>query len=444
MKYTKELVTEALERTGGNKQRAAELLNVPVSTFKGAVQRLKVRVPKKDSNKKEPPNLEVDDHGNHCVISLRSKTIKDPEEALKEANVDQDVWEIERFIVNKWDMAAKANVSMGEGVANSNVVLLTNELWQVKVWLRRKEPIVCALEAILERIGEKSPKVPRIKRKPSKTYRRALEICVMDPHLGLQCYRPGSDSAWSLELCEEYFLWAIETLLEKADHYGPFEELIWVFGNDFLHADSLEHTTTKGTLQPEMTSLQTTYERGIELAVAAADILKKHSPLRIIQVSGNHDRLLSFTIGHVLKATYRNDPNVEVEVNSEPYKFWAYGVNLVGFDHGHSPKLDRLAALMANETRLTHWKDARYCEWHLGDQHRKGSGRPTVMAEQGVGIEFLTGLTPANEWHKLKTFNWQTRGAVAYVWDYNTGPESRLHVNIDSYSGRPMGEEESK
>jgi hypothetical protein len=95
---------------------------------------------------------------------------------------------------------------------------------------------------------------------------------------------------------------------------------------------------------------------------------------------------------------------------------------------------------MANETRLNHWQNARYCEWHLGDQHRKGSGRPTAMTEQGVGIEFLTGLTPANEWHRIKTFNWQPRGAVAYIWDHDSGPEARLHVNLDSYTGKPMGE----
>ena len=155
---------------------------------------------------------------------------------------------------------------------------------------------------------------------------------------------------------------------------------------------------------------------------------------RIVQISGNHDRLLTYTLGHVLNARYWNDKNVTVEVSASPYKFWAYGVNLVGWDHGHSPRLAHLAALMANENRHV-WGDTSYREWHLGDQHRKGGMRPTVLAEQGVGIEFLTGLTPANEWHKLKALNWQPRGAVAYVWNHETGPEARLQVNIDLYTG---------
>jgi len=172
-----------------------------------------------------------------------------------------------------------------------------------------------------------------------------------------------------------------------------------------------------------------------------AEALKKvGKKLRIVEISGNHDRQTSFSLGWVLWAYYHNDENVEVEVNPSPYKFWQWGVNLVGLDHGHSKKLERLAALMANETRINGWQDARYCEWHLGDQHRKGSGRPVIMTEQGVGVEFLTGLTPANEWHKIKTFNWQPRGATGFVWDKDEGPLARVQVNIDSYTGRPMGE----
>ncbi|GAF73953.1 unnamed protein product, partial [marine sediment metagenome] len=61
------------------------------------------------------------------VLVLRSSTIRDPYDALKEANVDLDIWEIKDFIVNKWDMAAKKK---------DQESLMVTELWQVKVWLR--------------------------------------------------------------------------------------------------------------------------------------------------------------------------------------------------------------------------------------------------------------------------------------------------------------------
>ena len=107
---------------------------------------------------------------------------------------------------------------------------------------------------------------------------------------------------------------------------------------------------------------------------------------------------------------------------------------------GHSIKPIRLAALMANETRLDGWAEARYCEWHCGDQHRKGTMKPNVFEEQGVSVEFLPGLTPPNEWHRIKSFNWQKRGAMAFVYDHDEGPIARLQVNIDNYTGYFMGE----
>lgn len=172
--------------------------------------------------------------------------------------------------------------------------------------------------------------------------------------------------------------------------------------------------------------------------------MKEIAPLRIVQISGNHDRLSTFTLGHCLECYYWHDKNVIVEVSPSPYKFWKYGVNLVGLDHGHSRKMERLAGIMAQETRTNGWVDARYCEWHLGDQHRKGSGKLCVLAEVGVGVEFLPGLVPANEWHKIKTFNWQPRAGTGYVWDYHTGPDVRLSCNLDSYTGKPMAGEHLK
>lgn len=388
--------------------------------------------------------MEVSGDDEQQVISCKTRTIRTLAGALAAADVDTKVWEVERWVANKWDMGMKlksVEVDKEAGVENRNENPAALELWQVKVWLRRKTAEKTSLEGLLAELKKASPKVPKLKRikRPKGKPRRALEVCIMDPHLGLECFRPGSDHSWSLDECEHYFSWAIEGLLDLAAPYAPFDEVVWVFGNDYLHADNVFHTTTAGTPQPEAVSWHTTVDRGVALAIASANRLKEVGPLKVIQISGNHDRQSTYLIGHVLNARFWRDKNVEVEVNPSPYKFWRYGVNLVGLDHGHSKKTEALAALMANECADV-WGETRYREWHLGDQHRKGSGRPTIMTEQGVGVEFLTGLTPGNEWHKIKTFNWSPRGAVAYVWNHDRGPEARLHVNLDSYSGKPMGE----
>jgi hypothetical protein len=354
---------------------------------------------------------------------------------------------VERYVINKWDQVAGRDTKLDDGHGMPAVwkkVLVASELWQVKVWLKRKTPQVTAMERLLEELKHRSRPVPRMKlRKRHQGKRRALEVCLMDPHMGLRCYPPGADQAWSLDDCEKICKWAVDGLLELAEPYRPFEQIIFPFGNDFLHADNLLHTTTAGTPQPEAEAYQETYRRGVNLAVAMVDRLKEEAPVKVYQVPGNHDRQSAYTLGYVLWAYYHKDKNVSVDCSASPYKFHRYGTNLIGYEHGHSVSQIRLAALMANECR-EHWADTTYREWHLGDQHRKGSSKPSAMEEQGVSVEFLPGLTPPNEWHRLKAFNWQKRGAMAFVWDHDRGPVARLQVNLNSYTGRPTGEKRKR
>lgn len=451
---TKKAVEQAMRQAGGIQRRAAEKLGVPETTLKDAVRRYGLQDLK--GRGKRQKKFSVTKRQDEWLIQCDPGVAASPEEAMRRAGADPAEWEIIEVTSEEWTTTGRISTTEERpGHAHrhqkydtesyistewkSRFGQFTNHLMKIRI--RRKSPHRMANEALLEEIRKHSVKLPKLKRRRRRatTPRRALEVCIMDPHLGLEAFRPSSDEAWDMDQCEQFFLGALEDLLVKAAPYMPLEEIVWVFGNDFLHSDNIWIETTQGTLQPESITWHHLYERGKKLAIAAADRLKLVAPLRIIQISGNHDRQSSFTLGHVLDAYFHRDPNVTVEVSPDPYKFWQYGVNLIGLDHGHSKKLERLAALMANEMRTKGWAEARYCEWHLGDQHRKGSGRPTILAEQGVGIEFLTGLTPANEWHRIKTFNWQPRGAVAYVWDFAEGPVARLHYNIDSYTGRPMG-----
>jgi len=346
------------------------------------------------------------------VVTVRSLDVKTVEDALKIAKVDLEEWEIDRHVVNSWEITIGGKNS-GTGKAET----YTN--FQVKIWLKRKTPQTRAIEKLLEEIKANSFKVPKIKRP--------------------QCYKPGADLDWSPEQAEQLFINMVEELLERAKPFGPFERIIFPFGNDFFHTDYVYNTTTTGTPQPEADAWKNTLLRGERLIISTIERLTKISDVKVIVVPGNHARHTEISIGRILNAYFHNNENVEVDCSLSPYKFHHFGVNLIGFEHGHSIKQQvRLAALMANECRLNGWSEARYCEWHLGDQHRKGSSRPSMLEEQGVSVEFLPGLTAPNEWHRIHSFNWQKRAGMAFVWDYSAGPIARLQVNIDSYTGELM------
>jgi len=384
-------------------------------------------------SKKE--KLEVRPTSSGLAIDYLGTRITTEQELLTDAKIDMELYEVERCVVNNWEVAgSKKNKDQDDSLWKTG-------LRQIKITLRRKKDDRVAAERLLQRIEEASPVMLPIKYPKSKkgTPRRALEISIMDPHYGMMCFQGDSDHSWDLEKCEQLCMWSVDTLLADAKKHGPFEEIVFPFGNDFLHHDNLEHTTTRGTNQPEGLSYLHVYERAIQLAVTMIERMAEVAPVKIIQVSGNHDQVTAFTLGHVLNAYYRNDPNVSVDVSPSPYKFWRFGTNLLGLDHGHHVKPPRLAALMAHECKDV-WADTTFREWHLGDQHRKGSAKPITMEEQGVSVEYLPALTPPNAWHRLKAFNWQQRGAMAFVWDAEQGPKARLQVNLNSYTGRPTGE----
>lgn len=380
-----------------------------------------------------PTGVRLDGAGDVQVLTAVTGTIRTLDDALREARVDLSVWEVERWIANKWDQAAALK---GRIVAT--------ELWQVKVWLRRKvrQPQRESLEALLEAIGRKKP--PTLARRPCPrpsrhAPRRSLEIAVMDPHVGLRSFAPAAQGHWDVDRCEQAVLWAVDELVRLARPFGPFCEVILPFGNDYLHADGVHHATTAGTAQPEMDAWHNSYLRGETLAITMIERLRAIAPkVAIYQIPGNHDRQSAFTLGRVLAAWYRRDGDVAVDASPAPYKFHKAGVNLIGFEHGHSIAPIRLAAIMANECREW-WSQTKYREFHLGDQHRRGRSNPAVMEEQGVAVEFLPSLVPGAEWFKIKGFSWQQRGAVAFVWDHATGPAARFTVSLDGYTGQPLG-----
>lgn len=435
--------------------KIAEAFNVPPGRVGRALRKIR------DSKYKQAESAEsgsgivkLEEGRNDATASCNSSQITSVEQLLRETKVDLNVWEVERQTVNSYEVAMREPATTVGGAGDDAVIVhgrdgAKSTLWtrgsnkpvherifQIKVWLKRKTPQVTASESLLSRIEKNAPLLPNL---PIRTRllpsRRSLEICIMDVHLGLLCHRPEADQPWDLDLAAAAVLSSFDDLVKKAMAFGPFEEIFMPFGNDFVHCDNLDHTTTGGTNQPEAISWHHVYERAevlaIEMVNRARHVAKK---VYIYEIPGNHSRVTDFTLSRLIRAYFRNDPNIFVDASSSPYKFHRFGKTLIGYEHGHSVAPIRLAALMANERRRD-FAETEYREWHLGDQHRKGSSNPAAFEEQGVSVEYIPGLTAPNEWHRLKAFNHQKRGAMAWVYDHETGPVARFQHNISQYSG---------
>lgn len=415
--------------------RIEKTLGIPRTALKSYVEKETVRTeePSKESGPRiRTTNTDFDIEKGMGRMHIESDSPISIEDALLFAGFDHNNWVVTKVKVGGHQTPIRTRQGQDE-----------NKCWlpdiPIKVWCtvwgieaKPKYPEIKAAESILADMKKNSTKVPKIVRgKIQKSTRRALEVDFPDVHLGLRCFAPAADISYSPEEAVALVRSARDSLLETAcTKFGPFEEILWFFGHDWLHCDNLQHTTTQGTSQPESDSYQTIYRIGFDLAVETVNVLKEIAPVVVPVIPGNHDRVSCMTMGLALEAYFHNDENVTIDASTSPYKFWKYGVNLIGSDHGHSLKANRLASLMAAETRTTGWADAEYCEWHLGDQHRAGQGTPIKMEEQSVSIEYLPGLTAPNEWHRLKGFNSQKRCATGFIWGYNSGQEARLRAIV--------------
>lgn len=428
---------------GGNRAAEREL-----GLASGTVSKAKKAVEKKAraAGYIPPESIEADTDGepveknkrteNDDAITLNyvGKRIKTVDELLDEHEIDRAVWEIDRVTINRWEVAGK--ISTGDGA---------QKLWQlpnlqIRVTLKRKSDERRTIERLLADLANARPVISPKRTKVAKPGRRRLmlEICVMDPHIGMRCKTPEGDQTWNLELARDFYLFAVDDLIREAQRVGDVESISWVVGNDFNHVDNVQNETTAGTAQPESVGVHESFLTGEQIAIAAADQMLKTAPVNAYQIPGNHDYFTSYTMGRVLNAWFRNHSDFEIDATMNPFKKIRYGASLIGLEHGSAISPIRFAALMANEWPQE-WADTHYHEWHLGDQHRRGSSKPCTFEEQGVSVDYLPGLVAPNEWHRKKSFNFQKRAATGFVWDYDTGLAHRINCNISKYTGRFLG-----
>lgn len=347
--------------------------------------------------------------------------IRSPEELAKVGGVP-DGYKLEWYRPNTWPIQTR-DETFGGSAKEAKVVIAR----QARGTFSAPSSAWVGASELLAELRKRGPKRRPYKYKvidnPNK--HNMLELSIPDLHLGMHVWEREGESEYNFEIAERLFLTAIEELIKLSKPFG-FEKILLPIGNDFMHVDGRDQSTTHGTHQGEAAEWRYTFTRGRDLLISAIDRLKKLAPVHVISIPGNHDHDTSISMSYVIQAYYHNDPNVEVEAGPESIRYVRYGDNLIGFEHGRNISPARLAGLMA-EDNPEDWAATRHRAWHLGDQHRKGGA---WFSELGVEIDYIPSLASVNSWHRWMSYTWR-RAAYAYVWNKTRGPISRLHIHVD-------------
>lgn len=383
-----------------------------------SVRHLMCRLGKQNMPSGPSEGIEINGSDSSQVITCRSTTIRTLEAALIEAKVDREIWEDERHVINKWDIVAKGKDGM-----------IATELWQVKVWLKRKHPyaFATAMDAVLAKISEKAPKYPPLpKRKVTDPI--MVEISLCDVHFGKLAWAAETGSNYDLKIARAVWKNAIEDILALVDTQ-QIERFLFVVGNDFFHFDNMASTTTAGTPQDADGRYPKVIQTGFEGLTWAIDLLGGMAPVDITLVPGNHDYLASYHIVRELKAWYRHAKHITVDDGPSSRKYVRYGCSLLGFTHGNDEKHDRLPSIMATEAKEL-WAATTHHEWHLGHRHiSKATSHQSVDTHEGCVVRILPSLTGVDSWHFKKGYIGR-RAAEAYLWHKARGYLGHFSVNV--------------
>lgn len=359
------------------------------------------------------------------TVTTNSPRIKTLDEALAAAEVDLDTWEVDRFVVNKWEVGAK----------QLDGSIKVEPLFQVKAWLKRK--ITPSLGLALERLTERLLEAPPL---PEPTYRQnsldphLLEICLFDHHFGKYAWAEETGTDYDIRIAESLYVNAAVDLLTKAGGMA-IDKVLLPIGNDFFHINNVEGTTEKGTRQDLDTRLPLVFETGAMAVIKAIEKFRQVAPVHLLWVPGNHDPLTSYFLCKYLEAYYRKNPEVSVDTGPKFRKCFQYGVNLIGYTHGSEEAKRDLPVNMAAEWPQE-WAATQFREWHIGHVHKKA--QTSFMAADtwgGVQVRVIPSLCGTDAWHYKKGFVKNHRAAEAYLWSRERGYTGHFSSNFNELCG---------
>jgi len=346
------------------------------------------------------------------------------EKLLDIYDIDLEIWEIEKQIINTWEVGAKG----------PDKKIVTTPLFQVKVWLKKKQAAY-DLENIrrefLEDLKQLSPKVPYNKKQNIDKDGKLLEITIFDLHFGKVAWHEEVGENYNIKIASERFNDCIDYFINLYQGTN-IEKILLPISNDFFNSDKSHpyNSTTSGTPQEEDTRWQNTFRKGRELLIKNIQKLSQIAPVEVKVIPGNHDYERSFYLGDSLEGWFHNDQNVNIDNSPNPRKYFSFGKNLIGFTHGNNEKVADLPMIMAQENP-TDWAMTYYREFHLGHLHHKKEGKFNATNElQGVMVRHMSSLSGTDSWHHKKGYIGARKSAESFLWDKEKGLLNQTYYNI--------------
>ena len=280
------------------------------------------------------------------------------------------------------------------------------------------------LKTVSSFIENHSPHYPSIKRK-IKLNNHLLVINPADIHIGKYANHLETGDGYNVEIACERVLEGLQGLIDKSKGF-EVDRVLFCIGNDILHIDNVYNTTTAGTNQDVDGKWWEHFEIALALYVKCVEILREIAPVDVVHSMSNHDYQSGFHLAHALKSWFRNDEEVTFDISVAHRKYYQYGKNLIGLEHGDGAKMDNLPLLMAQENPEM-WSKTKYRYWYLHHLHHKVKHKWRDAKDFiGVTVEYMRSPSGTDSWHSRKGFTGVPKAVEGFLHEKVSGQVARL------------------
>jgi hypothetical protein len=247
----------------------------------------------------------------------------------------------------------------------------------------------------------------------------ALEVAFADVHIGSLSWHGevGEDNDYKIAFAK--IINNIQEIRSIMEIY-PIEKLYICFLGDFLHIDTMDSTTTRGTRVDTDTRPKKIVNKSMEIVMFMIENLAI-CDTEVIWIEGNHSRLVEYTIFQALPFIYKNYSHIKFDVRPIQRKAFFYKGNLIGLHHGEMKK-DQLFNWIQVEQREL-WGKANYVEQHSGHEHQE-----RVTAEKGGIIQRTNPTSKVQDLYEFEN-GWKSyKATIAYLWSEKDNLKAQFYL----------------
>ena len=225
-------------------------------------------------------------------------------------------------------------------------------------------------------------------------------LLVVDPadiHIGKLCEAFDTGEDYNCQIAVQRVREGVQGIIRKAKGFN-IDKILFIGGNDILHIDTPNRTTTGGTNQDTDGMWYSNFLTAKKLYVEILEMLLPIADVHFTFNPSNHDYMSGFFLADVIQTWFKDSKNITFDCSIAHRKGFLYGKNLIGTTHGDGAKQQDLPLLMAAEFPIE-WSQSKHRYIYTHHIHHK-SAKDYV----GITVESLRSPSGSDSWHHKKGY----------------------------------------